>query len=231
MLDLLSTNNVGPQANTTATAADILRESKKEAEDKAAQTGKTFTPKITSQSNAQEEADRCNIINQALIRAKEGVVEALTTFVGTYITDKVLRCADGNCKGLDKYTLHELMQAAINRADRLPATVVLTQLLEAINFVFDFRKKVSANMEGMQALTAQMKLYGIKVSTPTIVLTLMANIKVAAREDFGKEFCPALQNIRTKYTYSYNHNDASLKDILQELAKADSVPTLKDAPA
>ena len=33
----------------------------------------------------------------------------------------------------------------------------LTQLLEAINFVFNFRKKISANMEGMQALTAHMK--------------------------------------------------------------------------
>jgi hypothetical protein len=34
-----------------------------------------------------------------------------------------------------------------------------------------------------------------------------------------------------KYKYSYTHDNASLKDILQELAKADSVRTLKDAPA
>ena len=33
-----------------------------------------------------------------------------------------------------------------------------------------------------------------------------------------------------KYKYSYTHDDASLKDILQEQAKADSVRTLKDAP-
>jgi hypothetical protein len=49
------------------------------------------------------------------------------------------------------------LQAAIDGADRPPATDVLTQLLEAINFVFDFHKKISANMEGMQALTARMK--------------------------------------------------------------------------
>ena len=76
-----------------------------------------------------------------------------------------------------------------------------------------------------------MKLYRIEASTPTVVLTLMANIKVAAQEDFGQEFRPAQQNIHTKYTYSYTHNDASLKDILQELAKEDLVRTLKDAPA
>ena len=77
-------------------------------------------------------------------------------------------------------------------------------------------------MEGMQALTARMKTNGNKVSTPQIVLTLMANIEVAEREDFGQEFRPALHNIRMKYTYSHTHDNASLKEILQELAKADS---------
>jgi hypothetical protein len=76
-----------------------------------------------------------------------------------------------------------------------------------------------------------MKTYRIKVSTPQIVLTLMANIKVAAHEDFGQEFFPALRSIRDKYTYSHTHDNALLKDISQELAKADSVWTLKDAPA
>ena len=126
MLDLLNPNNVGPQANKTATAADILRESKQEADDKAAQNGIAVLPKITSRSDAQEEADRRNIINQALIGAKEGVVEALTTFVGTDITNAVLRCADGDYKGLEKYTLHDLLQAAMDGADRPPATDVLS---------------------------------------------------------------------------------------------------------
>ena len=47
MLNLLNPNNVGPQANKTATAADILRESKQEADDEAAQKGTAVTPKIT----------------------------------------------------------------------------------------------------------------------------------------------------------------------------------------
>jgi len=170
----------------------------------------------------QEEADRRNIINQALIGTKEGVLESLTTFVGSNTTNTVLRQADGDYKGLDKYTLQELLQAAIDGADRPPAPDVLTQLLEAINYVFDFQNKISADMEGMQALTARMKTNGNKVSTPQIVLTLMANIEVAEREDFGQEFRPALHNIRMKYTYSHTHDNASLKEILQELAKADS---------
>jgi hypothetical protein len=76
-----------------------------------------------------------------------------------------------------------------------------------------------------------MKTYGIEiVSTPQIVLTLMANIDVAARKDFRREFRLALKNIRAKYTYSHTHNDVLQRDILQELAKAESVRTLKDAP-
>ena len=39
-------------------------------------------------------------------------------FVGTDITVAVLRRANGNYKGLEKYTLHELMQAAIDGANR-----------------------------------------------------------------------------------------------------------------
>ena len=39
-----------------------------------------------------------------------------------------------------------------------------------------------------------------------------------------------MQSIRTKYAYNYKHDKATLKVILIELAKADSVWTLKDAP-
>jgi hypothetical protein len=40
-----------------------------------------------------------------------------------------------------------------------------------------------------------------------------------------------MQSICTKYAYNYKHDKASLKVIMTELAKADSVQTLKDAPA
>ena len=48
-----------------------------------------------------------------MIGAKEGVLEALTTFVGTDITDEVLRRANSNYKGIDEYTLQELIQAPL----------------------------------------------------------------------------------------------------------------------
>ena len=40
----------------------------------------------------------------------------------------------------------------------------------------------------------------------------------------------AMQSIRTKYAYNYKHDNALLKVIMTELAKADSVQILKNEP-
>ncbi len=59
---------------------------------------------------------------------------------------------------------------------------------------------------------------------------LIANIELAAKEDYGRNFHLALHKICAKYPYSYLHDDTSLKDMLQLLNSADSVWTLKEAP-
>ena len=151
-------------------------------------------PPITSCTKVQEEADRVNFVDQSVISTKAGVFEAITNLLGSNITNAILYTADrSDHKRNNDYMLFKVMQAAIDGVNRPPATDVFTQLLEAINFVFNFRKKISGNMEGMQALKTRIKTHGIQISTPQISLTLMANNKVAAREDFGLEFRPALQ--------------------------------------
>ncbi len=114
MLAILALNNYGPKANKTITTINMINMSKKEAEAESTTMGTTVHPKITSRADAQEEAKQLNTNNQALIGSKEGIVEALTMFVGTDITDMILRQADGDFKGLDKYTLHELLKAAVD---------------------------------------------------------------------------------------------------------------------
>jgi hypothetical protein len=131
---------------------------------------------------------------------------------------------------LDKYTFHELLKAAVDGADRPPATDILDQLLVVFNYVFDMRKKISMNMESLQALVVRMSTYGINIGTAQIALVLIVNIELAAKEDYGCDFCSALHKIRAKYPYSYLHGDTSLKDMLQLLNSADSVRMLKEAP-
>jgi hypothetical protein len=124
---------------------------KKRADELSTTTGKTILPTFTTRSEAQEEADRLNVINQLVIGTKEGVVEAVSKLVGSNITDAILRTADGSYhKSIDDFTLYEVMKVAINGTDRPSTNDVLEQLLEVINHPFDFRKKVQLSQEGQR---------------------------------------------------------------------------------
>ncbi len=173
-----------------------------------------------------------NIINQLVIGAKEGIVEALSKLVGSDITDAVLRTADGsNHKSIDDFTLYKVMKVAIDGADQPSTNDVLEQLIEVINHQFDFRKKFSVNMEPMQSNAAIMATYGIIIGIPQLTLTLLANIETATKSDYGREFRSAMHPIRKKYAYNHVHDGTSLQTNLTELAGADRVRALKDAPA
>ncbi len=72
-----------------------------------------------------------NVINQSVIGAKEGAVEAVSKLVGSNITDAILLTADGSdFKSIDDFTLYEVMKVAIDGADRPTTNDVLEQLVE-----------------------------------------------------------------------------------------------------
>jgi hypothetical protein len=171
------------------TANAVLKAAKARADAALKASSTTITPTIISQSEAQEEADRLNVINQSVIGAKEGIVEAVTKLIGSDITDAGLQTANGsNHKSIDNYTLFAVMAAAIDGANQLATTDVLEQLLEVINNTFDFQKKVSVNMELMQLNAARLATYGIPISIPQLTLTLIANIKNATKAKYGCKF-------------------------------------------
>ncbi len=72
------------------TAGYVLKMAKKQADKLTTTTGKTILPTFTTRTEAQEEANRLNVINQLVIGAKEGVVEALTKLVRGNITNAIL---------------------------------------------------------------------------------------------------------------------------------------------
>jgi hypothetical protein len=177
------------KSTDTITVNSVLKAAKAKADVALKASSTMITPTITSRLKAQEEADRLNVINQSVIGAKEGVVEAVTKLVGSNITNGVLQTADGsNHKSIDNYTLFAVMALAINGADRPFTTNVLEQLLEVINHTFDFQKKVSVNMELMQSNAARMATYGITISIPQLTLTLIANIENATKVEYGCKF-------------------------------------------
>ncbi len=152
-------------------------------------TGKTVLPTFTTQTEAQEEADLLNVINQSVISAKEGVVKAVLKLVGSNITNAILRTADGSDhKSINDFTLYNVMKVAIDRADRPSTNDMLEHLLEVINHTFDFCKKVSVNMELMQSNAARMATYGIVIGIPQLMLILSANFETASKSDYGCKF-------------------------------------------
>ncbi len=137
------------------TTGSIIKGAKKKADKLTALTGKTVLPSIAAPTEAQEEADQLNVINQLVIDAKEGVVEAITKLVCSNVTDAILRTANGsNHKSIDKFTLYKVMKSAINGTDQPSTNNVLEQLLKVINHNFNFCKKVSVNMVLMQSNAA-----------------------------------------------------------------------------
>jgi hypothetical protein len=160
------------------------------------------------------------------------VVKAITKLVGSDVTNAILLMVDdSNHKSINKFTLYKVMKLAIDGANRPSTNNVLEQLLEVINHNFDFCKKVSVNTKLMQLNVARMATYGIIIGIPQLMLTLLANIKMATKFDYGREFCLAMHAICKKYTYNHVHGATLLQIILKELAGSDGIQVLKDALA
>ncbi len=76
---------------TDAITANLVLKAAKNKADAASKAASTMiAPAITLHLEAQEEANRLNVINQLVIGAKEGVVETVTKLVGSDITNAVL---------------------------------------------------------------------------------------------------------------------------------------------
>lgn len=68
---------------------------------------------------------------------------------------------------------------------------------------------------------------GTTVDPATKTPTLLAkNMEIAIQQDCRHEFRPAMQAVCKKYAYNHKHGDASLNDILTEMAAADSLHIL-----
>ena len=225
---LPATHPTNATSTYTATADSVLQHYR----DLVANITPVQAPLVTDRTEAQDQADRLNLQNQAVIGAKEGATTAIVEQFGRDVTDSVLRTADGiDYKGIDEYHLYDLVQAAIQGADRPATGDILGQLIEVISTKFDFRKKVINNVEALRAKCARLTSYGVALDDTQLALIILANVELASTQEFGSEFKTTLRSIRRQYAYSHVHDQTSIATILQELAAADSVRQLKDAPA
>jgi hypothetical protein len=87
------------------TAESILAEAKKAVVKPKKETGIDEKHQFKTRAEAKVEVDDPNYAIQATIGTKEGAAEAISSIVGSAITDNVLKHADSTPKGVDKYHL------------------------------------------------------------------------------------------------------------------------------
>lgn len=134
-----------------AEASTILKKAIADAAKLSKQTDMTKKLTFETRADAQDEANRHNYAYQATIGANEGAAEAITNKVGSDITDSVLCNTDGNNnKGVDEWTLFQVINAAKQGAICPGTGNILMQVVAKMSFNFYFCKKVATNMEQLK---------------------------------------------------------------------------------
>ena len=130
-----------------------------------------------------------------MIGVKEGAAVGITAIIDSDTTD------DSNVKGVDEYTLAELVAAAITGANRPATRDVLDQLQEALGMIFYFStKKIVNNVQQLRAKASHLVTYGITMDNMQVTNLILANIDEATKHEYGHVSRAAIQTIRRNFT-------------------------------
>ena len=184
-----------------------------------------------TRSEARDEADSTNYSIQATIGTKEGTAEGITALVGSAITDQILKNIDGTPKTVDEYALYELIQAIRDGAVRPEHQDILNLAKTVLEFHFDWRKKIQANLEQLKVLIERGKTSGLNLDVTFVVSVLLANLHAAIQHDWGRDLFEAHQKIRQQYPHGTKHTTITLNTIMRDLTAADNARDPTNAPA
>ena len=119
----------GFKANVAVTKADV----KAALIATAVAIGGNAVPEITTNEDAQEEANRQNVFGLAVVGAKEQMEKEITARVGKSVTNPILRNADGvRFKKVDKYHLQQLVTTVMEGAERPDPIEIRTQITDVM---------------------------------------------------------------------------------------------------
>jgi phosphotransferase system HPr-like phosphotransfer protein len=219
LLSATANELTGFKANVAITRADV----KKASLAAAALVSSTTAAEITTNEDAQEEANRQNVFRLASIGVKEGMAREITARVGASITNPILRHPDGvRMKKVDEYLLHELVAAVMEGAERPSPIEIRKQITAIMAFTFDWRETGATNQERLAADIVKADAFGVTIQNDVKAVIILANIAAAAKfSSGGTEIREAQRKIKASYKYDHSHNDASIKEIMKRLATAD----------
>ena len=201
---------------------DVLKASK-DAATAASTNENQVEPEITTNSDAQEEADRQNLFRLAAIGYKEGIAAGITALIGKDKTNNILRSTDGrDFKSVDQYHLHQLIAAIRDGAVRPSAEKTRTTFVKLAGKKFNWRESAETNVERLATEAAKSQGAGIKMGTDLKAAIILANVEWAAKQEWGQDVNTAQRAIAAQYSYDFKHDDASIAAIMGMLAVADT---------
>ena len=125
------------KSNVAIKKSNVKRQSIAEAQAESS-TMSIVAPKITTNADTQDEADRQNTTRIAAIGVKEAIAAAITLIAGAQITNPILRTTDGSdFQTVDEYELHKLLSAVRGGAERPSATVIIQMVVDVMATTFD----------------------------------------------------------------------------------------------
>ena len=82
---------------------------------------------------------------------------------------------------MDEWHLHEIITEMIETVDRPATTSVLDALVKILQWQFDFRKQISANVEVLKTKHTKVKVFGLKATEAQLILTVVVNVEAEVK--------------------------------------------------
>ena len=172
-----ATNDLNAILSTKlVSCSSVLKDSKVTATEAFTSTN-MVAPEITTNTDAQVEADMISMFRLAAIGAKEGAAAGISKVLGTDITDTTCCTTDGqDFTMVDEYTLYALMQAVIGGVES-PATTYMCKLYVSLfSIKLNFRIKMVVNVKRLRSQATKSKGYEVTVGEEVIFVIIITNV-------------------------------------------------------
>ena len=188
----------GYQSNVAIPKSNVKKQSIVEAK-AASSTDNIVAPEITTNANAQDEADRQNTARLVTIGVNEAMAAAITSIFGAQITNPILRTADGSdFRTFDEYDMHQLLSAVKVGDERPSATAIRKMMVDVMATSFDWRESTATNLEQLSTAITKATTYVVSFHNDMKGLVITANVVHTAQQPWGSELAEAQRKIKAK---------------------------------
>ena len=219
------------KSNVAIKNSNVKRQSISKAEE-AISTSNIVTPKITTKSDAQDEAYRQNTARLAAIGVKEAISSAITLIIGAQITNPILCMTDGSdFRTVDEYALHQLLRTVKGGAEQSSATAIRQMMVDVMVATFDWQESAATNLKKISTANIMAVTYGVQFHNNIKGFMITANVAYTAQQTWGSNLAEAQRKIKAKYLYNKVQDSDSIINTMKYLAAADEQRNCQEATA